>query len=528
MSKAAILCLSCLIIIQVAVQGDETWATKYPFPQGEKSLATYAVKPRMPTNVPADQMNAKMVNLLKRILEENLIFDTQPEEKAKNPAFNPFTKANFRMVLEHHTDWPASDRSYPYVIEQHLNVSESQGYGMLILALMAGCEKDLEAAGFRWRFDATNVKDYYDGFLRTVLRFPSSINKNQFAWELFGHNSGKNETGLAINDIAGNRTRGYRYLEDNALSPKVAPLWNTARDQPVSGSGRYEPNGNDSATDGDMDIMYSLILADKQWGSGGTYNYRKIALDMLDGFWKSLVNPSTHHLKLGDWANNNTTSGYGRGTRPSDFIMSHLKAYKAFDPGHNWQAVIDATYDVIAVIRESQAAQGRPDNGLLPDFVVRNESAPVYKWEPAPSNFLEGSNDGTYAYNSCRIPWRLGTDYLLYGDTAIRNKSLKGYILDPINKMAETAAGSVPSNTLNGLGQRKLLTDATFSGGTNATFAVPFLVSAAAISSNQAWINALWNYANLANHQNNWYADYYKLLCMITASGNYWKPETIK
>ena len=28
-------------------------------------------------------------------------------------------------------------------------------------------------------------------------------------------------------------------------------------------------NGVDSALDGDMDIAYSLLLADKQWGSDG-------------------------------------------------------------------------------------------------------------------------------------------------------------------------------------------------------------------------------------------------------------------
>ncbi len=37
----------------------------------------------------------------------------------------------------------------------------------------------------------------------------------------------------------------------------------------------------DSATDGDLDIAYSLLLAHKQWGSNGTVNYLKEAQDMI-------------------------------------------------------------------------------------------------------------------------------------------------------------------------------------------------------------------------------------------------------
>ena len=36
-----------------------------------------------------------------------------------------------------------------------------------------------------------------------------------------------------------------------------------------------------SATDGDMDIAYSLLLADKQWGSNGAVNYLEEAQNMI-------------------------------------------------------------------------------------------------------------------------------------------------------------------------------------------------------------------------------------------------------
>ena len=35
-----------------------------------------------------------------------------------------------------------------------------------------------------------------------------------------------------------------------------------------------EPEGNDSAFDGDADIAFGLLLADAQWGSAGRVNYK--------------------------------------------------------------------------------------------------------------------------------------------------------------------------------------------------------------------------------------------------------------
>jgi len=510
-----------------------TGPASFPFPQWDKSLATYEVKPMQPDNRTREQQKTMMINLLKEILNKNLIFDSR----------SPLEADKFRVIFEHHAVYPTNVNTN--VKEQHITVSESHGYGMMILALTAGCEEALTTAGHTWRFGATSIKQYYDGMVRTLLGFKSPVSSHpsgsfQMSWELFGFNTGINETGFSVNDNSNVRQRGFRYSENSAASAKIAPFANTPGGSSTGRGGNtgYDNNGTRSATDGDMDIIYSLILADKQWGSAGEFNYRQIALDMMKAFngthGGSLVNPTYRFLKIGDWVNNTVTNKHGNGSRPSDFILTHLKAFQAFDPSGDWQSVIDATYDIIRVIREGQAATGNPDNGLLPDFVVRTGTAaigaPGYYWEPAPSGWLEGSNDGNYAYNSCRTPWRLGTDVLLYGDTPIGTKSVVGYVLDPMNTLARNAVGTTPSASLSGLGTTKPLNVSSFSGNTNSTFASPFLVAAAAIGNkddpaDQTWINALWSYGSLAIHENNWYGDYFKLLCMITASGNYWRPD---
>ena len=41
-------------------------------------------------------------------------------------------------------------------------------------------------------------------------------------------------------------------------------------------------NGSDSATDGDLAVAYGLLLADRQWGSAGAYNYKNLAVARIN------------------------------------------------------------------------------------------------------------------------------------------------------------------------------------------------------------------------------------------------------
>jgi hypothetical protein len=320
--------------------------------------------------------------------------------------------------------------------------------------------------------------------LRTVLAFPSITGPRLFTWELFGYpRDGNNQTGYkVVNGV------------------KTAPFTLDTR------------RGN-SATDGDMDIIYSLIVADRQWGSDGKYDYIGIARGMLADLWTYCVHDEYHTLLLGDWAKRSGSIILREATRPSDFMTSHLKSYKEIDPDHDWQAVIDATYNVIREIRNSQNIAGNA-NGLLPDFVIRGDTG----WEIPFENILE-AYDGDYAYNACRVPWRLGTDYLLFGDTQIGNSSLYEYIIRPVDEFAR----SFSNGNMGRFGPLRM--DGTaFSWVDPNLFTPPFLVTAAAVGYDQEWVNAFWDFPGLVRHSGDTYGDYIKLIVMLTASGNYWLP----
>ncbi|MCL2718333.1 MAG: glycosyl hydrolase family 8 [Lachnospiraceae bacterium] len=439
----------------------------FPFPQ----YLNYEIKPMLPSDKKPAWREEKIIGLFRQFLLNDLIVDTN----------SPANKDEFRMIFRHYQSWAIEEDGLDV---SHLTVSESHGYGMMMLAYMAGSENQLNLSSEQWIYDCESLHDYFNAMLRTVLTFPSVIGDEEnklFAWELKGYpRDGTNQTG---------------YKQENGF--KTAPFTKL----PTSSC----------ATDGDMDIIYSLLLADRQWGSDGDYNYKQIALEMLKWFWKYCVHREYHTLLLGDWSHERE-GVKSSATRPSDFILSHLKAYAKADPHHDWQLVINATYDVIHDIRTAENILGH-ENGMLPDFVIRGQD----KWEVPSGSVLEGDTDKDFAFNACRVPWRLATDYLICGNTKFGTKNLLDDIIAPLDKHAKKIGNPDEFGPFKMDGSLMDITDPHL-------FAPPFLLTAAANAAGQEWVNKIWDWDGLSAYQGDNYADYIKLMVMLTASGNYWMP----
>ncbi|WP_256760627.1 glycosyl hydrolase family 8 [Cohnella sp. WQ 127256] len=325
-------------------------------------------------------------------------------------------------------------------------VSEAHGYGMLITALMAGHDRD--------------AKKIFDGMYRYFKAHPSEINAQLMAWK-------QGDTGKAIIDV----------------------------------------EGVDSATDGDLDIAYSLLLADSQWGSGGEINYLAEAKKVINAIMQSDVNHTLWTLKLADWADDNDPK-YGIATRPSDFMLQHMKDFRNVTGDANWDKVIDQTYGIVNGIYRNNS----PKSGLLPDFVIKSNG----KFIPAGKGFLESDFDGDYSYNSSRTPWRIGTDYLLTGDIRAKDQ------LSTLNRWIRNLTKGNPSKIRAGykLDGSKALEDYE-----DLTFSAPLMVSAMIDSSNQQWLNKLWDYnAAISTKDDLYFGNNLRLLSMIVVSGNWWTP----
>ncbi|MDR2574917.1 MAG: hypothetical protein LBC52_00575, partial [Treponema sp.] len=276
----------------------------YPFPQ--HAASSYANPPTLPASRSQDQMDKLIIDLFRKILLNNLIVDEK----------GPQNKDGFRMANWHSLEWEIQEGMSDY---SHINVSESMGYGMLMMAYMAGSENKLGLKKKDWIFGCTSLKEYYDAMLRTVLEYPSVIAPHLFTWQLYGYTDKGTKYSEFIKDWKSGHD-GYTGFTINKNGLKTAPFTRDSED-------------GDSATDGDMDIIYSLIIADKQWGSNGPYNYLEIARTMLADLWQYCVHSTYKTMLLGDWASKGGDKGNPalaaiqmNATRPSDFIISHLKA----------------------------------------------------------------------------------------------------------------------------------------------------------------------------------------------------------
>lgn len=330
--------------------------------------------------------------------------------------------------------------------EVEVTVSEAHGYGMLIAASMA--EYDNEA------------KEIFDGMYRYYRAHLSSIGPNLMAWQ-----------------------------------------------QTDNGSAIVNSSGADSATDGDMDIAYALLMADSIWGSDGEINYKQAATDVINDIMTYEVNKTDWVLQLGDWAyGSDKTDKYYSATRSSDFIVQYMPVFAEAAGDERWLTLYESTYGIINKLVNDYGT------GILPDFIVKDNS--TGEFIPSPADFLESENDGNYYYNACRTPWRISMDYLINGNTDAKK------FADTLNAFIIKKTNGDPSNIMAGY-----TPDGTaVSDWNDLCFDAPFMISAAC-SEDSAWHDKVRDMC-LDYGEDVYFGDTITMLCLIVDDGGWIVPES--
>ena len=327
---------------------------------------------------------------------------------------------------------------------EYLAVSEGMGYGMLISVLMAG--HDAEA------------QTLFDGLLRTVRARP--------AYSIPVSSGGK-------------------YLMDWRLT--------------ANGSSQDAAGGGWNAMDGDEDIAMALLMADRQWGSAGAWNYKQEGINTINAI-------KSFNMKPDGTTKGGATSDL---SRTSDYMIGHFRAYAKATGDSFWSTLaIDRSY---ALIERMQSVYS-PGVGLMPDFIIDTDTA-----NPKPSP--GGRGDGTmtemnYFANAQRNPWRWGTDYVLSGDVR-----WKGVVSKMMNFFVAKTSGN-PKNMA--IGYRLNGSDMGYAWPARGLI-VGAMNGAQVDPAFQPYLNASWDWIT-----NNFVTDYYdgelSLLSMLVASGNWWNP----
>jgi len=270
--------------------------------------------------------------------------------------------------------------------------------------------------------------------------------------------------------------------------------------------GCHDVDGS-SATDGDMDIAYSLLLADAQWGSHDGIDYRGEGTLMISSIMQQEINQKTFSVLLSNSVEHDSKDYFDM--RSSDFMPAHFRLFRAVSDDVRWDKAVDNNYKLFQYMQDNYS----PEAGLVPDFINKVGT----QAKPARPHYLEARYDGAYNYNACRMPWRVATDYILHGDPRAKE------MVEKINRWIRTTTKGDPDNisagySLGGNDLKNRYYEAL-------CFIAPFCVAAMVSKENQIWLNRLWDYmVHFRASEFDYYDNSIRVICMLILSGNYWAP----
>jgi endo-1,4-beta-D-glucanase Y len=326
-------------------------------------------------------------------------------------------------------------------------VSEGQGYGMMIVAHMAGLDPD--------------ARTIFDGLYRFYRDHPSGHDPDLMAWR---------------------QLVGCKSSSDDG-----------------------------TATDGDLSIAYALLLADRQWGSGGAIDYRAAARRMIAAIARHDLHPTTALPRLGAIIPSTDLPLYDT-VRPSDIGPADFRSFLAATGQRRWQEALDAGYAMLDRLQRRHA----PHTGLVPEFAIVTGDEP----RPAPAGYLDTPHAGSYDFNACRVPWRVATDYLLNGDRRARA------IVERIERWVVEAAKGDPHAIRAGY----RLDGTPLVDFGHVCFTGAFAVGAMVDGRFQPWLNRLWDAVadpTIVDPPRDYYGATLRVLYMLVLSGNWWVPEAV-
>ncbi|MFQ3579909.1 MAG: glycosyl hydrolase family 8, partial [Bacteroidales bacterium] len=197
----------------------------------------------------------------------------------------------------------------------------------------------------------------------------------------------------------------YMDNEKNNTQPKFDKIWNYFKlhSKSIHGLMSWRILGWDSvtdpnsATDAELDIAMTLLMAHKQWGSNGAVNYLEEAKELIRKIW-------LYEIKDGKIIK--PSDAWEDFTSPSYFLTASLETFKYVDKEHAWDSVIVNCYRMLRKGRH-------PETGLVSDWVYLDGSV------------VTKDNRDRFHYDAARTPWRTSMAYSWFGHEDAKEFSSK-------------------------------------------------------------------------------------------------------
>jgi endo-1,4-beta-D-glucanase Y len=278
------------------------------------------------------------------------------------------------------------------------------------------------------------------------------------------------------------------HLDKNGLMD-----WQIGADGTATGTG--------AATDGDEDMAFALVMADRQWGGGGSLgsSYLDYAKSLITAIFEHEVDRANGYVLLpGDsWAANPPLN-------PSYFAPAYYRVFgQVTGAVDDWNRVVESSYQVLE--RSQNEANQNATNGLVPAWCTA-DGVPEVPFDGAGTHFQ---------LDACRVPFRIGQDYCYFGEPRA-----KAY-LQKISAFYTGigAANIVDGYDLNGTPHPQN----SVNGSQAASFVGPAAVGAMSSADYQPLLNEA--YARVATLQLNagttYYQESWTVLSLLMLTGNF-------
>jgi endo-1,4-beta-D-glucanase Y len=256
--------------------------------------------------------------------------------------------------------------------------------------------------------------------------------------------------------------------------------WNVTQD------GIIDPG---SATDGDLDVAFSLLIAYCQWGGNYLDEAKNIISILKQNYFVTCSGVTT--MKPGG-----QFGGCGL-TDLSYYTPAYFRMFGQVTNDPFWNTVAEDTYEIFSNSANSAT-------GLVPDW----ES-----YDGVPGGNPNSGRANYYRYDASRIPWRMSLDYLWNGNAYAHYWCTK--ISDFANSLG--ANNIVDGYDLNGA-PRGQYNNSPFVGG----FAVGAMCNSQSIVNSFA--QRLYTLDG-TGYDNQYFNLSLRCLYMLVLTGNFWKPD---
>jgi len=258
-----------------------------------------------------------------------------------------------------------------------------------------------------------------------------------------------------------------------------------------------------AATDADLDVALALCLAAKQWGYSSSYSYADEAEILLDNIYKKEV--GTHDVKgnlltlfnPGDSWSSTANACYF--TVASVGVFKQTQEYFSFAIQHDWQTVYDDCHTFLELSQK---------NGVWANW--NNWDGSLVDRSPYDLTSMD------CGWDACRVPWRVGWDYLWFGTESSKNMMAKTIEMLEAREILEKPAKSSGFKNLDAESYADLTTSI---GGGSSAFMGAYACALATDESQQEYLNGF-HEKLLTREENPYYSPTLQVLYLLATSGN--------